>query len=237
MSAAPEPAASVVVATYQRAAAVGRLLEALDAQTCDPACFEVVVVADGSTDGTRELVDGFSARFALRCAWQENAGRAAASNHAIRLARGALLIILDDDMVASPGLVAAHLAAHADEREPRFVMGPAPIALGPDPRPFLRYMATTRNEHYARLAEPGHVFHVRDLYSGNASVRRDVLLGVGGFDEALPQLRGRGRRPRAQALRRPAWRSASAPRPSPARRTRRPSASSRATWSRRAATP
>jgi len=177
-------AASIVVATYQRAPAVRRLLEALATQTCDPAAFEVVVVADGSTDGTLELVEGFPAPFALRGAWQENAGRAAASNRAIGLARADLLIILDDDMVATPGLVAAHIAAHEGHGDPRFVMGPAPIALPADPRPFLRYMATTRNEHYARLAEPGHVFHVRDLYSANASVRRDVLLGVGGFDEA-----------------------------------------------------
>jgi len=184
MSEAPALAASIVVATYQRAPAVRRLLEALSAQACDPACFEVVIVADGSTDGTLELVEGFEAPFTLRGARQENTGRAAASNRAIGLARADLLIILDDDMVAAPGLVAAHIAAHADAAERRFVMGPAPIALPASPSPFLRYMTTTRNEHYARLAEPGHVFHVRDLYSANASVRREVLLGVGGFDEA-----------------------------------------------------
>jgi len=184
MSEAPALAASIVVATYQRAPAVRRLLEALCAQTCDPATFEVIIVADGSTDGTRELIDGFEAPFALRGTWQENAGRAAASNRAIALSRADLLIILDDDMVAEPGLVAAHIAAHPDGAERRFVMGPAPIALPAGPSPFLRYMATTRNEHYARLAEPGHVFHVRDLYSANASVRRDVLVGIGGFDEA-----------------------------------------------------
>ena len=184
MSEAPALAASIVVASYQRAPAVRRLLEALSAQACDPACFEVVIVADGSTDGTLELVEGFEAPFTLRGARQENTGRAAASNRAIGLARADLLIILDDDMVAAPGLVAAHIAAHADAAERRFVMGPAPIALPASPSPFLRYMTTTRNEHYARLAEPGHVFHVRDLYSANASVRREVLLGVGGFDEA-----------------------------------------------------
>ena len=184
MSDVPVPAASIVVASYERAPSVRRLLEALCDQTGDPASFEVIIVADGSTDGTLELVEGFDPPFALRGAWQENTGRAAASNRAIGLARADLLIILDDDMVAEPGLVAAHIAAHPDGGERCFVMGPAPIALPASPRPFLRYMATTRNEHYARLAEPGHVFHVRDLYSANASVRRDVLLGVGGFDEA-----------------------------------------------------
>ena len=182
MTPAP-PAVSIVVPTYERAPAVGRLLDALRGQTCDPASFEVVVVADGSTDATIELVDAFDAPFAVRGAWQENAGRAAAVNRAMGLARADLLIVLDDDMIAAPGLVAAHVAAHAGG-EPRYVMGPAPIGLPADPSPFLRYMATTRNEHYTRLAEPGRVFHVRDLYSANASVRRDVLLGVGGFDEA-----------------------------------------------------
>ncbi len=182
MSATPEPAVSVVVPTHERRDAVARLLEALAAQTADAASFEVVVVADGSTDGTVELVEGFAAPYALRAAWQENAGRAAAANHAISLARAPLLVILDDDMVPAPGLLAAHLAAH-DGRQTRFVMGPAPVRVPAGAHPFLRYMAATRNEHYARLAQPGHVFHVRELYSGNASVRRDVLLGVGGFDE------------------------------------------------------
>lgn len=183
MTAASALAASIVVPTYERGQAVVRLLEALRAQTCDPASFEVVVVADGSTDGTLELVEAFRAPFTVRGAWQENAGRASAANRAVALARAELLILLDDDMIAAPGLVAAHVAAHAGG-EPRFVMGPAPIAPPARPSPFLRYMATTRNEHYARLAEPGRVFHVRDLYSGNASVRRDVLVGAGGFDEA-----------------------------------------------------
>jgi GT2 family glycosyltransferase len=182
MSAGTTLAASVVVATYQRRDAVARLLTSLCAQTADPQSFEVIVVADGSTDGTTELVESFAAPYALRGEWQENTGRAAASNRAIALSSAGLLVILDDDMVASPGLIAAHVAAHADGR-PRFVMGPAPIQPGRDASPFLRYMATMRNEHYERLAEPGHVFHVRELYSGNASVPRAVMQRVGGFDE------------------------------------------------------
>lgn len=183
------PEASVVVATFDRAAAVRRLLDALSRQE-GAAPFEVVVGIDGSTDGTEALLAAYAAPFTLRWESAANAGRASALNRALRQATGRLVIILDDDMVPSPGLVAAHLAEHAPGEGPRFVMGAAPIEPLPGQTPFRRYMAVTRNEHYERLAEPGRELHVRDLYSGNASVPRDVLLEVGGFDERFRRYGG-----------------------------------------------
>jgi GT2 family glycosyltransferase len=174
----------VIVPTYRRREAVIRLLGALDRQTAAPASFEVIVVVDGADDGTAEAVDASTTGLAVRVLWQENAGCAAARNRGIAAATGELLILLDDDMVPEPGLVAAHVGAHRDGR-PRFAMGPAPLAIPAGAGPFLRYMATTRGEHYARLAEPGHVLHVRDLYSANASVPRAVLAAAGGFDEGF----------------------------------------------------
>ncbi len=172
---------SVVIATHDRREALLRLLDALSSQVTS-ATFEVVVAVDGSRDGTCEMLAGYSAPFSLRWSDADNAGRASALNRAIRESAGQLLIILDDDMVPPPGFVAAHLAEHSDGR-PRFVMGAAPIPADPAAGPLKRYMTTTRNEHYQRLAEPGRVLHVRDLYSGNASVARSVIEQVGGFDD------------------------------------------------------
>ena len=173
---------SVVIPTYRRRASVQRALEALAQQTLSPSTFEVVVAIDGSDDGTREMVSEFSAPFALRALWQPNRGRASACNAGINAARGELLVLLDDDMEASPGFLAAHVATHpAGSR--RGIMGAAPIAVGPASPPVVAYVGAKFNRHLEQLARPGYRRQVRDFYSGNFSIRRDVLLEVGAFDE------------------------------------------------------
>jgi GT2 family glycosyltransferase len=87
-------------------------------------------------------------------------------------------------MEASPGLLAAHARAHDDPGR-RAVVGPAPIVVGPGSPPFVRYMADGFRRRLERLAEPGYQLRFRDVYTGNFSARRDVLLAVGGFDEAF----------------------------------------------------
>jgi GT2 family glycosyltransferase len=65
------------------------------------------------------------------------------------------------------------------------VVGPAPIAVDASSPPALRYIAAKFNEHLKELARPGHTFKLRDFYSGNFSIRRGILLEVGGFDESF----------------------------------------------------
>ena len=119
------PSLSVVVPTYNRCDSVARLLRSLDRQTLPAEQFEVVVVIDGSEDGTRELVAERAAAYALQAIWQPNQKRAAACNTGVRAATGEVVLILDDDMEAAPGLAAAHLAAHAVV-QPRGSVGPVP---------------------------------------------------------------------------------------------------------------
>jgi glycosyltransferase involved in cell wall biosynthesis len=176
------PDLSVVVPTFQRRGALRRLLAALSDQTLPPECFEVVVAIDGSTDGTREMLEGFHAPFGLRWLWQPNSGRASARNAAIRAAAGDVVVILDDDMEPQPPALEAHLREHSAPGR-RCVMGAAPIVLEPDAPPHIRYVAAKFNEHLVRLGQPDHRFRIRDFYSGNTSVRRDELLAAGLYDE------------------------------------------------------
>jgi glycosyltransferase involved in cell wall biosynthesis len=176
------PAVSVIVPTFQRCSSLRRLLEALTCQTLARSTFEVVVGVDGSTDGTRRMLDAFQAEYRLRWSWLAHRGRAAACNEAIRAAEGALVVLLDDDMEPAPCLLAAHLAEHpAGSR--RCVMGAVPIAARPTDAPHVRYAARKFNEHLERLADPAHRFVLRDFYSGNTSVPRDELLTIGLYDE------------------------------------------------------
>ena len=178
------PRVSVVIPTYQRRDSVLRTLASLRQQTIAANQYEVIVAVDGSTDGTAEAVRGFAAPFALSALAGPNRGRAGACNAGIRAAGGAVVVLLDDDMEASPGFLAAHASAH-EAPGARAVVGPAPVLVSPDSPPFVRYVADGFRKRLDRLAQPGYRLTFRDTYTGNFSARRDVLLTVGGFDETF----------------------------------------------------
>ena len=93
------PTVSVVIPTYNRKQVLAKTLEALDGQTLDAGLFEVIVVDDGSSDGTGELVESFQGGFDLRCERCQNGGLAAARNRGLALATHDVVVFLDDDVV------------------------------------------------------------------------------------------------------------------------------------------
>lgn len=173
---------SVVVPTFQRCASVRDLLVALTCQTVPAEQFEVLVVVDGSEDGTREMVDSFMAPFALRGLWQANRGRAAACNTGLRAARGELIVLLDDDMEPVPEFLAAHMRAHQVSAD-RGVVGAVPVEINASSSPIERFMGSKFNQHLIKLEQHGRIVALRDFYSGNFSLSRNVFQQVGGFDE------------------------------------------------------
>ena len=178
------PRVSVVIPTYERRESLLRALAALETQDIAPDEYEVVVVVDGSTDGTREAVESLGTRYALRICSQENRGRAAACNAGVAAATGSLVVLLDDDMIASRALLSAHLQAH--EVHPRLaVIGAAPVEVTPDLALPASYVGRKFNRHLERLASEGGPVGLRDFYSGNLSIARELLLEVGGFDEGF----------------------------------------------------
>jgi glycosyltransferase involved in cell wall biosynthesis len=90
------PTVSVVIPAYQSEFRIGETLERLARQSYTD--FEVVVVDDGSTDATSEIVRRFAAKDPrVRLVVQENGGIAAARNRGIEAAEGELIAFLDDD--------------------------------------------------------------------------------------------------------------------------------------------
>lgn len=106
-------AISVQLCTFNRRKLIGRVLEALFHQDLDPDSYELVLVDDGSTDGSYEEV---LARLTPPCAFQlvrqKNAGLARGRNVGLERARGEIVLFMDDDVLATPTLLSAHVAFH-----------------------------------------------------------------------------------------------------------------------------
>lgn len=186
---AAAPPLSVVVPTYNRRESLMRTLEGLARQSFPRDLFEVVVVSDGSTDGTHEYLSEFEAKapYTLRWIAQANSGPAAARNRGIREAHHEVIVFLDDDMEPLPQFLARH-ACHHEADEKVAVLGP----MSPDParrkiEPVWIAWEHEKLQEIYRVLSPGGEYHGQawshHFYSGNASVRKKWLDAVGGFDE------------------------------------------------------
>jgi glycosyltransferase involved in cell wall biosynthesis len=178
------PYVSVIIPTYNRRDSVERALRALAHQTIAPETYEVIVSIDGSQDGTREMVAAFAAPYRLCSVWQPNQGRAAARNAGIRIATGDILVFFDDDMEPGPECLEFHRRAHSIGSR-LGVLGAVPVYCEDDDPPVTAYIAAKFNRHLDNLARLDHQLTLRDFYSGHFSIRREVLLEVGLFDEAF----------------------------------------------------
>jgi glycosyltransferase involved in cell wall biosynthesis len=118
---APRHAFSVFTATFNRAHTLPRVYESLRAQTLSD--FEWIVVDDGSTDGTRELVEAWSAEapFPLRYFFQENSGKHVAANLAVDETHGRFIATIDSDDWYTPDALETFLSTWetipAEERD------------------------------------------------------------------------------------------------------------------------
>lgn len=175
---------SVIIPTHNRAGRLHACLEALARQALDADAFEVVVIVDGSTDGTMAMLQTFSAPYALRTAWQESSGQSAALNRGIREARGRYCVFVDDDIVLAPGALAEHLRAQRAGRK-LVAVGQIVLALPPDADWYARAFAAGWQRHFDALNARTAPLSWEDCYSGNLSAPRDMLLACGGFDTDL----------------------------------------------------
>ncbi len=103
------PVVSVIIPTYNRAHLVGQTIESALAQTFQD--IEVLVIDDGSTDRTRDTVEGYAAKSGGRLTYiyQENQGLAGARNTGCRLAKGKYLGFLDSDDLWKPEKLAVQM--------------------------------------------------------------------------------------------------------------------------------
>ena len=174
---------TVVIASHNRRRLLRRCLDALERQTAEMSSFEAIVADDGSADGTAEMVEGLQTPLALRVLRLGKVGKSAALNAAVAAARGTACLFIDDDVVASPELVAEHLAAHRED--PRTLAVGALTQQPPAARDWYAHaFAAAWEVHYRELEEKPPKWS--DCYGGNLSAPRAAVLEAGGFATDLP---------------------------------------------------
>jgi glycosyltransferase involved in cell wall biosynthesis/GT2 family glycosyltransferase len=177
---------SVVIPTYNRVDQLRGVLGGLAAQTglAEPA--EVIVVSDGSSDGTDEYLRSPDCPLPVLALSQANAGPAAARNRGVRAATGDLLVFLDDDVVPAPDLLAAHLRHHrASGDDATVVIGPMVTPPDDELSPWVRWEQDMLYKQYAAMERGDWGATARQFYTANASIARRHVLDAGGFDEAF----------------------------------------------------
>ena len=134
---------TVVIPTYNRKEILRKCLAALFDQTLPKDDYEIVIVDDGSTDGTGEMVKAVAedAPCGVRYFQQENRGPAAARNAGIRNAKGQIILFAGDDSIATPILLEEHADWHRRYPNPNMaVLGYDTWSPEIEVRPFMQWL-------------------------------------------------------------------------------------------------
>ena len=173
---------SVVIPTYNRLDTLRHVVPSLLAQSIDTDRYELLICDSNSNDGTAEYLAQARARnpnvIHLPGAYT---GRAMARNAGIAHAQGQVVLFNDSDIIADPNLLEAHLRHHRAQRDVAVVGWEVQVSSLDD----YEYKRSRPDERGS--LHPASRKRLTWLYflTGNASVRRDDLRSVGGFDETF----------------------------------------------------
>jgi glycosyltransferase involved in cell wall biosynthesis len=168
---------SIIIPTYNRLPILQKCLLALEVQTIDPQVvtdYEIVVVDDGSTDGTIEWLQTSTAKLPhIKIYEQAHQGASAARNLGVEKAHGDTIIFIDSDLVVTPTFLQSHADALLQGQQ----------ALGNDK--LFTYGAVINTANFENpTAEPYKVTDFSNAYfaTGNVAIARHWLIEVGLFD-------------------------------------------------------
>jgi GT2 family glycosyltransferase len=177
------PNVSVVIPTHNRIEQLKRVLTALECQDYALDDFEVIVISDGSSDGTDEYLRALNTPLHLHAVAQPNQGVAAARNSGVRHATGEIVLFVDDDVVPVPQLITEHMRTHSAHADHVIVLGPMLTPEGFHMSRWVRWEQAMLTKQYEAMRDGKYAPSARQFYTGNTSLARAYLLATGGFDE------------------------------------------------------
>ena len=168
---------SIVIPTYNRRDALLTCLRHLEEQTWPH--FEVLVVDDGSTDGSAQAVEQYRihSHLQIRCLSQENNGPARARNLGISQSQGPICLMIGDDIFCSPKLVETHLRLH--QQRPELGVGALGLTCWSDSgqtlTPFMRWLDESGEQFLYHELLKGLRPDWKHFYTSNLSMKTELL--------------------------------------------------------------
>lgn len=176
---------TVLFSTRNGAAVLPRVLEAYARQKTDGFSWQMVMVDNGSSDGSAAIANGFKGRIPIEVAQEPNPGKNRALNAGLALVKGAFVILTDDDAIPEPDFLAAWLEVSARAKGYNLFGGTiAPAFDAPPPV----WMPMSGAPYYALFAardlKEGPIQSV-DIFGPNMAVRRSVFDSGLRFNEEI----------------------------------------------------
>lgn len=181
---AAAPDISVIIPTCNRKGILRLCLAALAAQNLPADRWEIIVVDDGSTDGTDAFLESYiHPNKNLRVLHQENLGAGAARQAGMQAARGEYVLLLNDDTIAGPQLLSEHWAAHREcQNEKVAVLGAFRPSEESTRRPLSCWINHSPFFFPQNNLQPGGYREAAFFITCNLSIRRKAILEAGNFD-------------------------------------------------------
>lgn len=172
--------ASVIIPTHNRQDKLVETIACLKRQQLEETEYEIIVVDDGSNPAV--VVGESQEGPMIRLERTEGVERSAARNYGALIARGDLLIFVDDDISVEPDFVAAHLRAHA-EWPGALVVGSVNLPEEAMVKPFARFRQRLERQGLPHSRGPTGIRNF--CTAANMSISRDLLQVLGGFDVSI----------------------------------------------------
>ncbi len=166
---------SVIIPTFNGAPRIGHCLSALAKQTIEHQA-EILVVNDGSTDNTAEIVSHYPG---VRLINQANLGPAAARNRGAKEAKGAIILFTDDDCIPMNDWLSSMIAPFEDPN----VIGVKGAYRTRQRSLIARFVQIEYEDRYRIMASLPYIDFI-DTYS--AGFRRDRFMEMNGYDISFP---------------------------------------------------
>lgn len=166
---------SIIVPAYNAGNTIKGCLSAVVNQSISRDDYEVIVVDDGSTDGTAGMVK----KFPVKYMWQPNRGSASARNHGAREATGKIILFTDSDCIPAYKWM-EEMTKPFEKPDVIAVKG----AYKTNQRSLIARLAQTEFEERFEMLKRAESIDMVDTYS--AAFRRDIFWKAGGFDESFP---------------------------------------------------